>query len=193
MINKNFYFPCFFSWDVKLNIDNQKILNECLQIQKNDPIGIKKSNRYGWHSNFLSEELQDLQKEILNFASYCLTDLKMNNSYSIEHFWINMNKKGQSNELHDHGCVLFGTYYVKCKSNGAPLILYPEINHDRMRHILLDENQKEYVDSMKIVYPPEEKKIVMWFGNMLHEVLENEDDDDRISVGFNIKLDSPKV
>ena len=70
------------------------------QMEKNK--SVKKSNRGGWQSDLYKPEgeFEPLIKEIKEFCSHLPLDIK---EIFIPQLWVNVNKRGDWNTIHQHG------------------------------------------------------------------------------------------
>jgi uncharacterized protein (TIGR02466 family) len=170
-------------WIDKLNIDNNKLINEMKIFQKNN-IGKSVSNAGGYQGqNFFNQELND---NILRTIPKNSKELNISHI----HFWININKKGDSNGRHAHGpyspIFLCGVYYAKVPKNSGRFKFY-----DPRGSWMQSMSEYIYYDDGFIDYniTPQDGMIILFPSWLEHSVEENKSDDERITVAFNIMLD----
>ena len=116
----------------------------------------------------------------------------MSTDLEFANVWINMNNKGGYNEVHTHpGCVMSGVYYVKAPSDECGRIAF---HRDGMDAYLLHSlgvaedmsTSEEPHCSATWSYPPIENRLFVFPAWLSHGVRENETDQDRISISFNL-------
>ncbi len=127
----------FFStpiWTSK--IDNYKTVNEEIllyiySLKENDPLGEKKSNVNGWHSNDFN--LNDTSpKNLINSfqpsINLALKDMDWDlekQDVKITNMWAIINKKGSFNQKHHHGnSDISAAYYVDTSENCGDIVFY---------------------------------------------------------------------
>lgn len=193
-------FPTFFS-KFKLNVDNQSILDECLNLKKDDPEGVKKSNIFGWQSQIYSlfGISRDLLPSIQNLAFNTVlaaNDISQNYDFGLEFsehgcdWWININEKFCYNVVHSHpGCEIVALYYPKISFNCDNDINEGTLNllrTDGSHQCGLYEKNNEHSN---YAIAPEVGTLYLFPSHILHYVTPNLEDTQRISIAFNLKAD----
>ena len=133
MAKPNLLFPTPV-WTIQL--DNYKNMNEEMynfikSEQKEDEIGITKSNIKGWHSKDF--DLND--KKTQNFISFILPAIeqvmsdmnweKQKQTSKINNMWAIINTGGSTNLRHQHGnSTISGAYYVRAPINSGDIVFY---------------------------------------------------------------------
>ena len=174
-----------------LNINNELLESFCIDKMENDA-GRRVSNRLGWQSNDLDitdENIKPLIK-VINDKSielYQHFEFNKNNTIELDNIWININKKYSFNSVHNHPGALFsGVYYVKCSlHSGSINMINPNVSH----RYVIDEgmiDRYNYFNSSNWYYKPNPGDLIIFPGWLSHEVEPNLDDEDRISIAFNI-------
>jgi uncharacterized protein (TIGR02466 family) len=161
--------------------------------QKNDSIGINKSNVKGWHSkefDLNTEEIQTFITFILPGIEQVMTDMnweKQKQTAKINNMWSIINTGGSANLRHQHGnSTISGAYYVRAPINSGEIVFYdprpaPVYSHPNVVNPNLLNAQ---VNSIT----PKEGALVLFPSYLDHSVNENLSNDERIVVSFNIKI-----
>lgn len=180
-------FPLFPTHVIAHDLENyseyrNKLIRYCYQDQK-DSDGVKISNRGGWQSE---HKQIDLLSGVYEEVSESLT------SYLVPQFafsmpWININPPGTSNERHTHpGSDLSVVMYVKVPENSGAIEMTNPAYIESFN--LLSSVRPEANLTPSIAITPLEGRVLIFPSNILHRVLENESDDDRISISWNVKV-----
>jgi len=170
------------------------LINFCYSERENSPIGIDRSNNGGWHSELLLEEerfhkyKKFIEKYIeKSFESFVNSGVKIiPNSY-----WININGINSVNTEHNHpGSDISGCFWIKSSEySGTFRFTNP---NDFIHYSLLKtfnfESKSQYYFSERYFFKPIEGEMIIFPSNMNHCVFENKDDNDRISIAFNLKI-----
>lgn len=170
------------------------LINFCYSERENSPIGIDRSNNGGWHSELLLEEerfhkyKKFIEKYIeKSFESFVNSGVKIiPNSY-----WININGINSVNTEHNHpGSDISGCFWIK-SSEYSGTLRFTNPN-DFIHYSLLKtfnfESKSQYYFSERYFFKPIEGEMILFPSNMNHCVFENKDDNDRISIAFNLKI-----
>lgn len=157
-----------------------------------DTDGVVHSNRGGWQSPadfYLDDSFSEFADYIFKNSLAALThyDLK----FKMGNMWININRKGNYNVVHNHpNSTISGVLWIKTPKNCGSLVFHSP--HSYSQHILLHnvdcvvaENQN-YYDFYR--FCPKEGTIVLFPSDLLHGVEQNESDEDRISIAFNLSV-----
>jgi len=170
------------------------LINFCYSERENSPLGIVRSNNGGWHSELLLEEerfhkyKKFIEKYIeKSFESFVNSGVKIiPNSY-----WININGINSVNTEHNHpGSDISGCFWIKSSEySGTFRFTNP---NDFIHYSLLKtfnfESKSQYYFSERYFFKPIEGEMILFPSNMNHCVFENKDDNDRISIAFNLKI-----
>ena len=143
---------------------------------------VVKSNRGGWQSDLYKPEgeFEPLVKEITEFCKYLPLDIKQ---IHIPQLWVNVNKKGNWNIIHQHGQYdLSGTYYVKVpKDSGRLVFRDPRLAAIGNKFMInrFDNGEFKNVNVM-------EGMLGIWPAYLDHFVEPSNTDEERISISFDI-------
>jgi uncharacterized protein (TIGR02466 family) len=192
-MNLSYVFSSFVVSDTLTSIDNAELKKYAYDVKKSSP-GVVRSNFYGWQSGALikpNPEIQKLVNEILSRAESVKTEcgLKSSARTFINHLWININPKSGFNRPHIHtDCVMSGAYYVSVgPKKGDILFKNPASN---LQYHLQDQFVDNYnsVSSANWTITPKEGQLLLFPAWLEHYVEPNLNDEDRISISFNIAV-----
>ena len=166
-----------------------KLIDYAYQFKDKDPDGVIYSNKGGWQSpNFdIKDENDLLHSFLINFLSnFPNIDKEIN--FDVD-AWININKKGDYNEKHNHpNCHLAGVLYVKCPQDCGNIVFDSPMNFQSYQEI--KSYSKEFKECNKVFhnyqFNPVEGRILVFPSHLPHSVKPNQSNEDRISISFNI-------
>jgi uncharacterized protein (TIGR02466 family) len=143
---------------------------------------VYKSNRGGWQSELQKPEgvFEPLKNEIAEFCKHLPLNIK---DIHIPQMWVNVNKKGDWNTIHQHGHYhLSGTYYVKVPKNSGKLVF-----RDPRPAALANLFMVNRFDGgeMKII-DISDGTLIVWPSFLDHFVEPSQTDEERISISFDI-------
>lgn len=190
----DFWFPTPI-WTVNLDVDNEILKRACIKLKEDNPEGRTLSNRGGWQSNDFHPEqsiavFQDLvtkvvsQSDSILHMDYGHTD----RCTAVNNFWININTKHDSNQVHSHpGAFLSAVYYVTAPQNSGN-ICFERDSKDSFIMGTFHLSGKTPVSGVTCEYPPSQGRLMLFPGWLSHSVIPSETDEERISIAFNIGL-----
>ena len=195
MTNPNLLFPTPV-WTIQL--DNYKSVNEQMfsyikDKQKNDKIGVSKSNVKGWHSTDFDLNDKDPQtfiSFILPAIEKVMTDMnwdKEKQIAKINNMWAIVNTGGSANLRHQHGnSTISGAYYVRAPMNSGDIIFYdprpaPVYSHP-------NTTNPNFLNAQVNGVSPKEGALVLFPSFLDHSVNENISSSERIVISFNIRI-----
>lgn len=150
------------------------------EMEKNT--SVKKSNRGGWQSDLYKPEgeFKPLVKQITEFCKHLPLDIK---DFDIPQLWVNVNKKGDWNVIHQHGQYdLSGIYYVKVPKNSGRIVFRdprPAAISNLFMVKNFDNGELKNVNLM-------EGLLMIWPSYLDHFVEPSQTDEERISISFDI-------
>ena len=185
-----------FKYKIEDHKDINKKLSEYIyNLKNNDDEGLKRSNKGGWHSkNFELKDKNSIQFQFaIKVQEYIVDTFKKfgwkikNKNIRISEMWAIINKKEDFNVIHTHpNCYLSAAYYVKAPincgkfeiehPNSAKKYAFPEVE---VRNELNLE-----VASIEI----NEGDLLLFPSYLPHKVGQNQSNDDRIVVSFNVDI-----
>lgn len=187
-------FPVFLC-QFKLEIDNDKILEECLELRDLDPKGKRFSNVGGWQSeNYnlftiprnITPNIQTLAYNAILAATDISGELNYNVEFGPEgcEWWININEKDCYNVAHTHpGCDIIALYYPKINGNDDGDVCF--IRTDGAQYQSLYDNNSEH---LMYTLKAEEGVLYLMPSHLIHFVKPNLSNDYRVSIAFNIAI-----
>lgn len=193
-VDNDIIFPVFLT-KIKLDIDNDKILEECLQLREIDPKGVRFSNIGGWQSkNYCLFDIdRNLTPNIQILAfNVMLAANDISNHYDLDvefgvggcEWWININEKDCYNVLHSHpGCDIIALYYPKISGNNDGTVTF--VRTDGAQYMKLYENNNEHLNYHLMAEPG---TIYLMPSHLLHFVNPNLSNDYRVSIAFNLSI-----
>ena len=195
MTKPNLLFPTPV-WTIQL--DKYKNVNEQMYgyiklKQKNDGIGISKSNVKGWHSkdfNLNDKEPQNFITFILPKIEQVMTDMsweKEKQTAKINNMWAIINTGGSANLRHQHGnSTISGAYYVRAPKKSGDIVFYdprpaPVYTYPKALKPNLLNAQINGIN-------PKEGVLVLFPSYLDHSVNENLSNEERVVISFNITI-----
>jgi uncharacterized protein (TIGR02466 family) len=194
-MNLDLYFPTPIWWQ-DLNINNNELLEFCFASQVKDPDGRKISNVGGWQSNDFSPEddirLKPLVDSIFQSAKFCLDTYGFREGsckLTIGNLWININTGKDVNMVHTHPTsFLSAVYYVKASKQSAPIVFYKDFAEDFAITAVAPVERHTQLSASTAKYPPKAGRLVMFPAWLPHSVLPSNEEENRISIAFNLRL-----
>ena len=171
-------------------VDKIEIL--CQQERHKNSKGVNKSNLGGWQSdNIIYPDspfsfLFDINTICQEFAK---DTLKVNKQVSMINAWININHKGNSNQIHTHPrSILSGVYYVKTpKECGNIEFTHPALDMmERDWCDIISNSELNHYNSHHWWLPSKANTLYIFPSWIKHLVKPNMSDEERISISFNI-------
>ena len=154
--------------------------------------GVVHSNRGGWQSpsDFYNDpSFSEFAEYIVKNANdaLCYYTCKFN----LGNMWININRKGDYNVVHDHPeSTISGVMWIKTPENCGKLKF--RSSHSFVEHSLFEyadetiKKERNYYSDFHFF--PKEGTMVLFASHLLHDVDQNESDEDRISIAFNLNI-----
>lgn len=170
------------------NVDN-RALAEFSRTLRDTTEGVTISNRGGWHSKDLPENLPTVLIEFLNtlerYAQEFIGQYTGVNDLVLGNLWININGPNDYNAEHDHqNSVLSGVYYIEVpQGDSGDLHLH---RGDTAEYFLgRYRNAGPFFRTTETV-KPETGKLVIFPAWTKHSVGRNNTNSERISIAFNL-------
>ena len=160
-----------------------KIVRYCYEQQKNNE-GVQISNNGGWQSRESEIDiLEPIYEEVSAVLSQYLTTRFF---YSLP--WININPPQTSNDRHTHpGSDLSAVLWIKSPENCGEIEFSSPSYYESFN--LINSVKPEFKLSPSVAITPVEGRVVIFPSHILHRVLVNRSDEDRISIAWNIKVE----
>ena len=173
--------------------DIEKDLIECVyDYRKKDPKGRVISNEGGWQSSLLHKENNIIRSTLLaSIGEYFESNNIFECNINLDSLWININGKDHYNKTHNHPLAqLSGVLWIKSPLNGGKLEFVSP--HDFVQAHEMRFYSQKYKDDNNIFpsyyFNPIAGRVIIFPSFLLHRVLPNNSDEDRISVSFNLLL-----
>ena len=148
------------------------------------------SNRGGYHTDIITNE--PVFKEFFTIAKpLILNSIKNLNikDISVIGSWININNKNAYNTEHNHPeCDLAAVYYIKTPKNCGRIYMNNPIPQALMNQKM--KNTKLNVYSQHLYFDINEGMIFIFPGWLFHGVESNQNEEDRISMAFNLNIEN---
>ena len=176
----------------KKDFKKNKLIDFCYAEKKQNPKGLKRSNRGGWHSRIYNINEDNLISEHLKkgLGKSVFTTLKQTLQVNVT-YWIMINSPNTYNCSHTHpNSHLSGVFWINAPKNSGDLKFINPSNfeayvelHCYVNQFQLDTNVYE-----SYIYTPTAGKMVSFPSHVTHEVLDNKSNEDRIAVSYNATL-----
>ena len=176
----------------KKDFKKNKLIDFCYVEKEKNPIGLKRSNRGGWHSRVINiNEDNPISSHLKNgLGKSVFTALSQKLSVHVE-YWIMINSPNTYNCSHTHpNSHLSGVFWIQASEKSGDLKFINPSNfqayvelHSYVEAFKLDTNVYEAYK-----YNPIEGKMVTFSSHVIHEVENNKSNKDRIAVSYNITL-----
>ncbi len=174
---------------------NLELLKYIYNLQKNDSLGVKKSNINGWHSKpFDLSDQNNIPNKFFSNINIHIQDVFENYGWIYEpskikctSIWAIINKKGSFNIEHTHSNnYLSAAYYVKAPENcGNFKASNPNIiNRNIFPKSKLGTELNSNTASIKI----NEGDLLIFPAYLPHSVETNASDEDRVIISFNLDI-----
>lgn len=145
------------------------------------------SNKGNFVESILKIEDMEVVKSFI--LDHCLEfmrlqEVKPNYKPAIESSWLTLTTPGLSSHIHDHGSThISGVYWFKTNGQDGDLVFRNAFKALKCNPIGADAANEAR-------FSPEQGRIVLWPGYLDHSVNENKTSEDRISLSFNIILET---
>ena len=172
---------------------NKTIYDYILKIKEKYPEGKKVSNILGWHSPDFNLEDEEV-KNFINSISPKIKEVIDNmgwdsniNKIKLTNMWTIINNKNASNSRHSHpNSYISAAYYVKAPKNCGNIFFYDPRTEKVIRTPQIKKPTPLNVDQISI--EPQAGLLVMFPSYLHHSVGENQSNEKRIVISFNIDL-----
>ena len=168
------------------------LVEKLYDLKKRDTVGSPKSNVKGWHSKedlYSHEDFKEITQDIMFHSQQCFNALSVEEKYSPEMtgLWGIINPPGARNNIHTHPLnYLSGVLYLKVPKNSGNIVFIeprpqaevfePPRNLDLSAHL-----------AHTVQWEAKEKNLIFFPSWLQHEVQENNSNQDRIILSFNLR------
>ncbi len=170
-----------------------KLIDYTYDAKKKDSVGAIISNCGGWQSSPIDFSKDD--DFFCNCLFDCLSELPFLKNERVDYkidAWININKKGDYNIKHNHPTSdLSGVLWIKCPEKCGEIVFTSPYNFVGFKEheLYSDKFQKEHSAYLAYNFQPKEGFLLLFPSHLEHRVNENQSDEDRISVAFNMRFE----
>lgn len=173
-----------------------KIIKWIYEYKKNNKDISRISNKGGWQSSkkdvFLDEGFKPFENIIIPIISELVNEYRLVRQADIVQMWININSKNAYNVSHRHpGADLSGVIWIKQTPEQGRFV-FDNMDVGYRDSSLIYAQDLKFLQENKIMpewFPEYKEGTIMLFPAMFtHRVEQNETEEDRISISFNIKL-----
>lgn len=176
---------------------NQKALEYISSLQKIDPLGKKRSNINGWHSNDFDMNSVPSKELIKSFKPSINTALKdmdwdlEKQDVKITNMWAIINYKGSFNQKHHHGnSDLSAAYYLSAGKDCGNIVFYDPRPAPTFKHPIA--KKANILNASINSVTPEEGLLVLFPSYVEHSVSPNLSNEKRVVISFNISLEKKR-
>lgn len=145
------------------------------------------SNKGNFTENVLkTENMKVVTQFIMHHCTNYMAAMNVKPNYkaAMETSWLSLTKKGLSSHIHDHGTShISGVYWFKTNGRDGDIVF-------RNSHKALKCNPIGSSFAHENSFPPEQGRLILFPGFLDHSVNENTTSEDRISLSFNILLET---
>jgi uncharacterized protein (TIGR02466 family) len=174
---------------------NSNLLKYIYDLQKKDPIGVKKSNINGWHSQpFDLSDPENLTNKFFKSIDIHIQSVFKSYGWLFDQskvictsMWAIINKKNSFNIEHTHSNnYLSAAYYVKAPENSGNFkTSNPNIIS---RNIYPKPEKPTEFNSNNITIKINEGDLLIFPAYLPHSVEENKSNEDRVIISFNLDI-----
>lgn len=190
-----FSYPISYFKDLNYDELREEFILICQNEREIDKRGRIVSNRHGWQSNdswFIKEENKKINLYIHNMVErifYDSLDHSGELTFTILNCWININPAKTYNLTHTHpGCDFAGVFYVKLPEDSPP-ITFVNIHDNSLNTSMYSENIiNNWGSAHQYNVFPSEGSMILFPAAIPHCVDENQSEEDRISLAFNLSV-----
>ena len=180
-----FYTPIYYNFVNNLDSVQEELATAF------DSLSFDKKTEWGKNTHSVSDtnfdtniietmKLHLFEQEIKNNVDNFLKDLgsQYNKPYRISACWFTKTKPQEHTRIHNHGYTdISGVYYFKTNKKDGDIVFLSPVPVSSIVFAKLQDT---------VSYQPEVGKMILFPGSLYHTVNENESQEDRISVSFNI-------
>lgn len=180
----------FTSVDDKLE-HQEKLIEYCYGMKEAYPNNYTRSTINGWQSPAFTPKQnpvffkQPFFEDFWNQFLKTIEEIKIKEGHQfyLGNIWININSPGSYNLTHTHpGAMISGVYYVKVPKNSGGILFDNNLAASSLLYKFCDNN----VTDTNYKIDPADGKMILFNSYLPHYVEQNNSDQDRISISFNV-------
>lgn len=175
----------------KTNIIDKNIEKYLYGVLKDTSSFVFKSNKGGLQTKPILDINEEINKKLfitpaINFCKQM--GLSKNIKIQTESFWINVNKKGSYNSLHNHlPNSISGVYYLNVPKNSGRLVFCNKFDYKKDASFFCDTDISSYYKTHYYI-TPQKDDLFLFQSDLNHFVEPNHSNKQRISISFNINV-----
>jgi uncharacterized protein (TIGR02466 family) len=194
---ERYIFPTFLFESIDKEFSyRQDLIDACYSLKSNFSESTRRSNVNGWQSPsynaqnnpdfFKSDFCKKLWHQFLETSQYL--NLRKSYLFYLKDIWININSPGSYNLSHIHPMnYVSGVFYVKVPENSGGITFENVLEKNTVLPFYTKNNTLRMVEQII----PEEGKMILFNSYLPHNVEQNNSNEDRISISFNISVVEP--
>lgn len=169
--------------------DNQQLIDYCYQEKEKEELADTYSQRSGkgsWQSIYLNIPLMTpIQQEVSKVLDEIVT-----REYTHHKYWININKKDTYNVYHTHPDADYSAIYYLTDSSCPLMLVHPSLHTGAFTTCTFLNRQliEDTGITPQYAINPKAGDIILFPSYLPHYVEENKEENDRISIAWNISL-----
>ena len=168
----------------------QELIDYAYNLRDSDERGRTASNRGGYQSQPFPVKGGDILQDFLINIISNIPSFRNNVDVKCDS-WVNINPPLSFNVKHCHpNCDIAGVLWIKIPENSGDIVFqspYNFISYNEMLCYTREFQEKgKYFHDYK--FPAREGKLLLFPAHLEHKVGDNNSDEDRISVSFNLEL-----
>lgn len=186
-MNLDLYFATPIYW-LDTDLFTEDLIDLCDELRSE---GKDLSNVNGFQSNDL---IKDDHPSLLEFGEnvedYCRNISKDYDCKPLEvrNLWFNVNSRNSYNQTHNHpGSIISGVFYLKA-DEGSGEICFHRNPYEEMFFGTMQPKSVTELNAMSCRYKPVQGRLLLFPSYLLHSVLPNSNDNERISLSFNMSI-----
>ena len=149
------------------------------------------SSSCGWHSKYTLHEDQSFLEHFLLIHAHIAHSLREISEapFYVQSMWASVNKPGDYNYSHIHAGVDFsGVLYLQAPMHCGDIVFEDENARFRYNWKLDDEIKEDLTIHDSVWFHPTPGRCLIFPAHLRHKVEKNNTNEDRISIGFNLKF-----
>lgn len=178
-------FPVFSSPIFASHVKVEDSVIEELNKEKHIKINLEEYAGSTSEDKFLlrKEKYSKLKKDIMNVLKYYNdTYLKFKTDFQMTTSWLSKTFPNTSSALHNHtNSFLSGVLYLRVPNNSGD-IMFENMN---VHNVQIETTEDTLYNSNRFFFNPAPGVIIFFPSNTYHKVLENNSNDERLSLAFN--------
>jgi uncharacterized protein (TIGR02466 family) len=182
-------------WFDDLQLDLNKLKYACLDLEREDPAGVAKSNRGGWQSqdnlSNVDRSLKDLFETIEKVAneSSIREEMGCTGKFRLDNKWVNISRQGDYNMPHSHpNSALSACIYISCEDSQSQICFQSPKVHQPSYDSGPDWDDV-YLNHDTVRYDPIPSRILFFPSWLQHYVEPNNCYAPRISIAMNFVVE----